>query len=182
MGYYLGLTGYSIGLDDAIDTGLATHAIAEDKIQSVKQALLDCQWTEDGCQDVDGILQRYHQRPKQGLLYINKDKIDRCFGGDSVANIMESLRQEQSWGCELVEHIAKQCPLSVAVTFQQLQRAQHLDFLDEMQQERKICRYFLDQPCLYEGIRAAVIDKDRSPVWPALQVADHEAAFLSALF
>ena len=40
---------------------ISKFKFVEDKIQSVKQALLDCPWTEDSHQDVDSILQRYHK-------------------------------------------------------------------------------------------------------------------------
>jgi enoyl-CoA hydratase len=46
-----------------------------------------------------------------------------------------------------------------------LRNAKNLSFEDCIQQEYKLACYFCESHDFYEGIRAAVIDKDKKPHW-----------------
>jgi len=49
-----------------------------------------------------------------------------------------------------------------------------------METELRLAEFFLHQPDFYEGVRAAVVDKDRQPQWHPDQVDAVEIA--SGLF
>jgi len=169
MGLYLGLTGHRVGFEDALELGLATHTVAENDMASIKQALVDCDWTDNGAESVTDVLASFQRKPATGLLQQHATAIEKCFSYDSIEQCLTILKQTnelQPWGQEVAGHIRSQCLLSIAITFQHIKRSTHFTFLQVMQQDRRICRYFLDQPCLYEGVRAAMIDKDRNPQWP----------------
>lgn len=56
-------------------------------------------------------------------------------------------------------------PLSMAVVFEQLKRGSKLSVRECFEMEFKIAAGFLDHTEFYEGVRALLVDKDKSPKW-----------------
>ncbi len=99
--------------------------------------------------------------------------VDRCFAKDSLEEILAALEAEQSaWAEETLAALRKCSPTSLKVAFRQLRAGAGLDFEAAM-----IMEYRLSQACVAghdfpEGIRAAVIDKDRAPEWRPASLAE----------
>jgi len=64
------------------------------------------------------------------------------------------------------------CPLSQALIVRQMDKAKHLGFGDCLQMEYQLCCAMLAGPNFYEGVRAALVHKDRKPVWNPARHAD----------
>jgi enoyl-CoA hydratase len=93
--------------------------------------------------------------------------IDQSFGKGTVEEIVKSLSAHDDDGARAaLQELLKQSPTSLKVTLQALRRARTMSSLEECldQEFRLVCRC-LESHDFYEGIRAAVIDKDRSPQW-----------------
>jgi enoyl-CoA hydratase len=76
-----------------------------------------------------------------------------------------------------VTAIESASPLALKVTLRALRAARSMTTIDQcLVQDYRVSRRFLDQHDLAEGIRAAVVDKDRSPRWrpPALSEVSPE--------
>ncbi len=166
VGMFLAMTGAVIGATEAQVWGLSTHSVAVDNWQACQAALFDLD--HDNMHDaIQGVLDVFHLPYAQGALLSCRDIISQCFQAESPHDIVNLLQKRSDpWSQQTASSILQQCPLSVMTSYYLLKAAQSSDFDNEMQREYKICEYFLKQPCLYEGIRAAIIDKDRSPNWP----------------
>jgi enoyl-CoA hydratase len=149
IGLYLGLSGATLGPADMLYVGLATHFVpAGASITSPRD--LATLPTEAG------------RAPLANL----RTAIDRCFSGNSVEAILAALDSEGSdWAGETAEIMRKKSPLALKVTLRQLRKAKHLDFDQAIVMEYRLARHFMAGHEFFEGVRAAVIDKDRKPRW-----------------
>ncbi|MEM7171019.1 MAG: enoyl-CoA hydratase/isomerase family protein [Pseudomonadota bacterium] len=69
------------------------------------------------------------------------------------------------WSEKALTLMGRASPTSLKVALAQLRRGAAMTFDEAMQMEFQLSQVFLGKDDLYEGIRAAVVDKDRSPSW-----------------
>ena len=159
IGLYLGLTGTLIGGADMVYCGLADTYVPRDRLPRLRQALI-----EGG--DVDTATRELSEDPGEPSLSGIRDAIDSCFGKGSPADILAALEKSpDAWATEAQNRLRAQAPFSLEVAFRSLRLGASLSIEDCMTMEFRLCRRFLDRPELYEGVRAQVIDKDRTPDW-----------------
>jgi enoyl-CoA hydratase len=114
--------------------------------------------------------------------------IDRCFSGDSIEAIIEALEAEAmetedgDWAAETLAVMAAKSPTSQKVAFRQMRRGAGLDFAAAMALEFRLSQRFCAGADFREGIRAAVIDKDRDPTWRPAGLAEVSEADVEAYF
>lgn len=165
MGLYLGLTGARIGQADMLRYGLATHACRSADLPSLETAL--CEKSS-----VDAALEPFICFPEDSKLSELEAIVDKTFGAESVDGILERLDREASsqsahaaWARETITTLNQKAPLSLKVAYRQIKSGATFDMNDCMRMEYRILRRMLEAPDFYEGIRAAIIDKDNTPVW-----------------
>jgi enoyl-CoA hydratase len=179
LGLHAALTGAPFSGADAIALGFADRYVPHDKLDAFGRAIVD-----DG---VDAALSAYAIDPPASPLLAQRDWIDRCYAGDTVADIVAALREHDAGpATDAADLIASRSPISVSVALEAVRRAGKLDTLEDVlrQEYRTSCRA-LRSPDLVEGIRAQVIDKDRNPKWSpaslaAVTTADVEDYFAPA--
>ena len=102
--------------------------------------------------------------------------IDDAFAADTVAEIVERLRaRPEAEAAATADLLGELSPTALAVTLAAVRRARELpDLRAALAQEYGLVLWFATtQPDLVEGIRAQLVDKDRSP---ALAAGDHRRA------
>jgi enoyl-CoA hydratase len=162
-GSYLALSGATIGAADAIHLGIADVAVESKDLAALESQLASIR--QPG--DVDAILSEFTQSMKGGVLRENKEVLDRVMRERSVEDIIGALRSSGSdFGRESADVISEKSPTSLKVTYALLKLAQQAQSLEIclINEFRAACR-LLESHDLYEGIRAAIIDKDRRPQW-----------------
>jgi enoyl-CoA hydratase len=108
----------------------------------------------------------FDETPEPSSLIAARGWIDDAFAADSVPEIIGRLRarpeDEASATADLLEELS---PTGLAVTLAAIRRVRTLPGLrDALAQEYGLVMWFVTtQPDLAEGIRAQVVDKDRSP-------------------
>lgn len=156
LGTHLALTGQAVGAADAIFCGLARFAVAADGVAALTAALHHGTLPSSA-----------PDAAPAGELASARAWIDDCYAADSVTEILARLRaRSEPAAPAAADAIDGKSPTSLAVTLVALRRARELDSLEACldQEFRMACR-ILHTPDFAEGIRAAVIDKDRSPRW-----------------
>lgn len=116
-------------------------------------------------------------------------------GAESVSTIMASLQASLSSSSssfsEAEGKFLKQCldamrrssPVSLAVTLESVMRGSRAASLREcLEREYCVSVHFMRHPDFYEGVRAQLIDKDRSPSWSAAHARDVSAEEVAAFF
>ena len=94
------------------------------------------------------------------------DDIEKHFSKQSVKDIFLSLEQEGSdFASETLQTLKSRSPISLLVTFRHVQMARDEDFDIVIDRDYRLACAFFSQSDVYEGIRAQLVDKDKSPRW-----------------
>jgi enoyl-CoA hydratase len=172
------LTGAPFGAADAIAMGFADHYMPHEALGDFRSAVI-----ADG---IDAALAAHATEPPPSPLLAEREWIDHCYAGDTVADIVAALRTGGAAAVDAADLIATRSPVSLSVALEAVRRAAKLETLEDvLRQEYRTSCGSLRSHDLVEGIRAQVIDKDRNPKWSpaslaAVTTADVEAYFAPA--
>ncbi|KQU97782.1 enoyl-CoA hydratase/isomerase family protein [Ensifer sp. NM-2] len=166
FGTYLGLTGRDIGATDAIHARLADHYVPTAKLDELFSTLAALPPSAKAA-DVDAAIQGVADEVPPSPLAAHLKAIDRCFAFDTVEEILAALEAEDSdFGRETLALLRSRSALSMALTLDLLRAGRKSASLNEcLEREYSATLGMLSNPDFYEGVRAAVIDKDRNPRW-----------------
>ena len=179
LGTFAALTSVHLRGADAIALGLADHYVPADRLDEFRAALAE--------RALDEALAEFAVTPPVSELAAQRDWIAGAFAADTVAQIVENCRAAgRPEADEAADTIAGKSPTALAVTLAALHAAATEGSLREaLRREYRTSVRCLAHPDLAEGIRAQVIDKDRTPAWrPAgldRLTGDEAAAFLAPL-
>ena len=184
LGIYLGLTGARIGAADALYCGAATHYVASADMARIVDELERTTWTGDHRGGVTALLDRLAGDPRPAPLAAHRQAIDRCFAGDTIEEILARLAAEKTaWADETTAVLQRKSPTSLKVTLRQLRLGAGLrDFAAAMRMEFRMALHAVQAADFFEGVRAAVIDKDQAPRWRPATVAEVSDAMVERYF
>ncbi|WP_163850287.1 enoyl-CoA hydratase/isomerase family protein [Pseudooceanicola aestuarii] len=160
LGEYLGLTAGRMGPGDAIHAGFADFYVPQDKWNDIKN--LVC---EAGAMDE---LVAAAKPPPDAALAARGPEIDRLFAAADLPGIVTALQAE---GTEFADKaltlLSRNCPLSMACTLAMLPRLRgaEVTISDALALEYRFTSRAMADGDFIEGIRAAIIDRDRAPRW-----------------
>ena len=163
VGTYLGLTGARIRAADALDVGLATHHVPSGDLPSVVRALLE----EPG--PVEAILRRLVSTPQEPPpIAANRASIDAAFTATSVDAIAGRLLDDgRPWAVDAHAALRGASPQSLDLTLDLILWGRQRTLRECLDAERAAARHVVGSADFLEGVRAALVDKDRAPVWGA---------------
>ncbi|MDT5274985.1 MAG: enoyl-CoA hydratase [Mycobacterium sp.] len=176
LGLHVALTGAPFSGADAIALGFADHYVPHDKLDALRQAI-----ATDG---VESAIAAHAVEPPASQLAAQRDWIDHCYAGDTVADIVAALRGHDAGPAnDAANLIATRSPIALSVTLQAVRRAAQLDTLqDVLAQDYRVSSASLRSHDLVEGIRAQLVDKDRNPKWSPGSLSQVSAADVEAYF
>ncbi len=183
-GAYLGLTGARIGWEDMLGLGLATHTVRSERLEALETALAQADYSEGEEEEaVERVLESFHQPPETPAPAVERrHEIDEIFAGDSVEEILKRLSAApQDWAKEALAAMERAAPLSLRVTLQQMREGASLDFDAAMRREFRLTWRMLEGQTFLEGVRALLIDKDKSPKWEPPTLAGATPQMAAAL-
>lgn len=183
IGRYLGLTGARLRAADTIYCGLATHVVAQDQIEALVAAL--------GREPsrAAAILAGCAADPGPPPLAAMRPAIDHCFAGDTIEAILEALAAEAEgggdtarWAAQTRAGLLAKSPTSLKVTLRQLSLGRDYDLDQALILEYRLTQHMTAGHDFYEGVRAALIDKDQTPRWRPASLAEVDDAMVAAYF
>lgn len=163
LGTHLALTADRVGAADAILLGLADLYIREALIELLLDAARGCRTATE----LDGVLRSFAEEPPAGRLEASRSWIDWAYSVDTVEAVRDRLaiREEPEAGTASAD-LARHSPTALKLTLAALRRARSLGDLDAcLAMELVLGQHCIAGHDMREGIRAAVIDKDRKPKW-----------------
>lgn len=179
LGVHAALTGVTFGAGDALAMGFADHFVPHDALADFTQAVI-----ADG---VDAALTTHSAEAPPSQFLAQRDWIDHCYVGETVADIIAALRDHDAGAAnDAADLMATRSPISLAVALEAIRRSAKLDTLEDvLRQDYRTSYASVHSHDFVEGIRAQVIDKDRNPKWSpaslaAVTTADVEAYFAPA--
>jgi enoyl-CoA hydratase len=176
LGTHLALTASNADAADAIALDLADVLVPSDRLPDLELAL---ETDEPGA-----VLARLSSDPGPSTLLDHRAWIDTCYAGDDVLAIVDRLRaSDVAEARQAAGDIAARSPTAVAMTLAALRRAATLpDLRTALDQDLAVSTFLLGVPDMAEGIRAQVIDKDRSPRWSPATLAAVDSSSFCHLF
>jgi enoyl-CoA hydratase len=166
LGTHLALTGGSASGPDAIALGLADHYVPSERLAALADAL--------ETRDAEEVVAEFAVEPPASELLAQRDWIDELYRGDDPQAIVDRLAASPEPAArEAAATILTKSPTSVVVTLAALRRATALPSVQEaLDQDLRIAAEFTRGTEVVEGIRAQVIDKDRTPHWNPATLAE----------
>jgi len=148
------LTGTTFGAADAILLGLADTYVPRQKLPQLLEELEH--------EPAQSVIDRYAEDPEQGFLH---EPWVQVFDEENLRTVLLTLQSSDvPQAQEMAQTLRSVCPSSVWLT-DELIRLAGDDLRKDLQREFRAALHRLDDPDFAEGIRAAVIDKDRTPHW-----------------
>ena len=174
LGVFLGLTGTRLKGADILYAGLATHFVQSADLPALVDALEHT--------SPEAALHRFAQDPGPAPLAARRSQIDLAFGHPTIEAIVAALEAAGDWGRALAADFAKRSPTSLKATLRMLQRHHRHEIEDCLKGEFRLVQRFMAGSDFYEGIRAALVDKDHAPKWTPATLAEVDAATIDAMF
>ena len=159
LGYYLGITGTQMDAADAVFAGFADSFIPKNEWPYIIEIL---EKSGDA-----SILQKYLKTPGESQLSKNKKFFEAAFKSKNLSKIVQFLStSENQVGLLASQKITKNCPIAMTYTLEMLSRLSPKSGIeDALDLEYRFTSRAQEYGSFQEGIRAAIIDKDRKPKW-----------------
>jgi enoyl-CoA hydratase len=173
IGTYFGLTGTTMNGPDAVYARFADAVVPSVKLPALREALTKVRpGTMSG--EVRALIDGFATGEKAGPVAAKQAEIDRLFGHDRMEDIIAALKRD---GSELAQSalktLSEKSPRGMVVTLKLLRLARDASSLEEcLVREYRAALEVFRSDDFREGVRAAVIDKDRNPRWSPPDIED----------
>ncbi len=166
LGTYLGLTGNRLNADEAKAAGFVKQHIPSDKLQQTLERLIEMDLSSEAHKIEDECLQTFAVPTPSLTMATLQAHVDRCFNQVDVESIITALEKgDEDWHHTTLKILLRKAPLSLKVTLLQIQKAKSMDMASCVKMDYCLVGHFMRDPDFYEGVRALLIDKDKSPHW-----------------
>jgi len=179
IGNWLGLTGARLKTAQTCAFGIANVYIPSNQHESFITAL-----GKAGLDGLDGpVMEVIKNFVKMPSMPDPLPGAISAFDHDTLPEIYAALKADKSdWAAKQLSFLGSKSPLAVYITFEALRRGGRFKFREAMRQELDLSLNFLHIPDFLEGVRAAVIDKDRNPKWAVSSLEDVDLNDVRAAF
>ena len=189
-GLFLALTGAPLNASDAIFAGLADIQLRHEDQAAVLDAIAGERWSgrrvDDGAR-LSHLLEARAvgiERPPSALR-THLDRIDSIIGHDRLDDIAPRLlalaTDADPWLASAAAAFAKGAPSSARLSIEMQRRAAPLSLADVFRLEYQASVGCCMHGDFAEGVRALLIDKDKSPRWRPATLAEADDALVESM-
>ncbi len=173
IGEYLGTTAARMDAGDAIFAGFADYFIPFSDWPALTRELIDSgDW---------GAVDRAAQPAPTSKLAAMQPKIDGCFGAIGIIEVLNGM-DGSNWAIATEKSLRRNAPLSVGCTLEMVRRVRGFTRIeDALNMEYRFTYRSASDGDFVEGIRAAIIDKDRNPQWKHSRLEDVNPMHISKM-
>jgi len=173
IGTYFGLTGQTMNGPDAIFARFADAVVPSSRLPALREALTKAR-PGVSSSEVETLIAGFSTGETAGPVAAMQASIDRWFSHDRMEDIFAELERD---GSELAQATLKtlneKSPRGMVVTLKLLRLGRGSASLEEcLVREYRAALEVFRSDDFREGVRAAVIDKDRNPRWSPPRVED----------
>lgn len=184
LGVHLALNSRTMDAADAMHAGFADVFVPSERLPHLVEALAE---RADPGTPAE-IVMLFDETPGPSTLALARDWVDACYSAPTVREIIMRLHAfaderatdaaassfpsrpldpaARAYAAAAADELEALSPTALTVTLESVRRARTLPTLEAaLEQEFRLVSWFIEQHDLREGIRAQVIDKDRSPKW-----------------
>jgi enoyl-CoA hydratase len=173
IGTYFGLTGHTMNGPDAIYARFADAVVPSAKLAALREVLTKIRPGTTSA-EIKILIDGFATGETSGPVAAIQPKIDAWFAHDRMQDIVAALQRD---GSELAQSTLKtlneKSPRGMVVTLKLLRLARGSSSLEEcLVREYRAALEVFKSDDFREGVRAAVIDKDRNPRWSPPRIED----------
>ncbi len=171
---YLGVTGKLLSPQDTIYCGLADWSLSQtqwdvftDQLESIEVTSSN----EDISNQILQILKSLGASNGSADSHIGQhiNSITEAFSHNTLEEIYKFLNDKatvfDTWAIETLENMKKNSPLAMAATLQLLIQGKKLSLSEAFKVELDLNYLWKTRGEFVEGVRAALVDKDKKPLW-----------------
>jgi len=173
IGTYFGLTGQTMNGPDAIYARFADAVVPSNKLGALREKLVNLR-PGVGSTEVKAAIDAFATGETSGPVAANQPQIDRWFAYARMEDIVAALQRD---GSELAQStlntLNEKSPRGMVAALKLLRLARSSSSLEQclVREYRAALEVFASED-FREGVRAAVIDKDRNPRWSPSRIED----------
>ncbi len=170
-GRYLALTGSRVGGAEAVWLGLATHFVPSSAMPGLANAL-----ATEGLAALSEVAV-----PPPPSTLATQDVT--AFGSDSVVEVLDALHAADTpFARSALDTLRHVSPSAVLWTFEIVRRGAARTLEQCLAAELALTRHVVRHPDFLEGVRAMIVDKDRTPRWSPSTIEAVDLAAIRARF
>lgn len=162
IGRYLALTGLPVSGVDMVYAGLAEVCVPSRREAEIIKRLE----SEEPQKIIDDLNKMAH-----GDLEKHHAEIDHAFAGGTIEDVIARLHGSK-WADDTRRILESRSPVSLRVCDLHLKLAKGKSFDQVSDTDLVLAARFIESHDFYEGIRAALVDKDRTPSWKPRRLAE----------
>ncbi len=169
MGHWMALTGHTVNGANMMAFGLASHSMPSARIEECVAKICE------GAAAPQAVLEGMHQShaPKNETLRSVVSIIENAFENKTVEKILDALDEPgHDFAARTAAIMRSRSPTSLKLTHTYYQKMQGRSFDEVTAMDYRLSIRFVLGHDFYEGIRAALIDKDRKPQWNPARLED----------
>jgi enoyl-CoA hydratase len=183
VGTYFGLTGQTMNGPDAIYARFADAVVPSAKLVALRDALIKVRpgTTSD---EIKALIAGFATGETAGPVAAMQTRIDAWFAHDRMEDIVANLVSDGSeLALSTLKTLSEKSPRGMVVTLKLLRLARTASSLEEclVREYRAALEVFASDD-FREGVRAAVIDKDRNPKWSPPRIEDVTPEMIAPYF
>lgn len=192
VGLFFGLTGANGNANDALLVGLAEFAMSNLDKQTAIDALLSANWQNQNNHAIASYtLSQLHKIDHLPISHVEKhwQSIQKLMNQGDIHDIDKALKNpalrekyaDDDWFIQAIDTYEYGCPVTAYLTYRLFKQVKTLSLQEILQLELNVavhCCYFAD---FREGVRALIIDKDKSPKW-SKSLAECDTAYIDSHF
>lgn len=183
IGTYFGLTGQTMNGPDAIHAKFADAVVPAAKWPELREALTRVRPGVTAA-EISTLINGFATGEAAGPVAGKQAAIDALFRFDRMEDIFAALERDGSeFALATLKTLKEKSPRGMVVTLKLLRLARTASSLEEcLVREYRAALEVFRSDDFREGVRAAVIDKDRNPTWSPPRIEDVTPQMLAPYF
>jgi enoyl-CoA hydratase len=183
IGTYFGLTGQTMNGPDAVYARFADAVVPSSKLATLREALVSLRAGVSSA-EVKTAIDHFATGETSGPVAAIQPQIDRWFAHDRMQDIVAALQRDGSKLAQAtLKTLNEKSPRGMVVALKLLRLARTSSSLEQclVREYRAALEVFASDD-FREGVRAAVIDKDRNPRWSPARIEDFTPEMVAPYF
>ncbi len=178
-GLFVALTAASLNAADTLYTGLARYFALRERKDELLEAMLVLPWHSSEAHNSQLLSQLLNEQcPARSVdaegkeipsaLAEHRATLDELCAGENLQAVVDrilSLESEDKWLCKAQASLVHGSPIAANTIWQQLHHGSGMSLEEVFQFELVLSTNVVRHPEFAEGVRALLIDKDKSPRW-----------------
>lgn len=183
LGTYFGLTGHTMNGPDAICAGFADAVVPSNRLATLRDELTKVR-PGTPSSEVQALIDGFATGETSGPVADLRPQIDQWFGFERMQDIVAALHTDGSeLALSTLKTLGEKSPRGMVVTLKLLRLARGASSLEEcLVREYRAALEVFRSDDFREGVRAAVIDKDRNPRWSPPRLEDVTLEMIAPYF